>query len=131
MQQLKNLSILLTLAISVNITAQDAVKLNKDDKAPFTGILVTHEALDSLRKDVIERDGLKLINTSLNSTITMQEEIISRQNNQREILMNQNEKLAKSLNDERSMKTWERIGLVGLGILASGVAAVAFNKAYK
>jgi hypothetical protein len=131
MQQLKNWSILLILATSVNTVAQDAVKLNKDDKAPFTGILVTVEALDSLRKDVIERDGLKLINQSLNNTITLQEEIISRQNNQRVMLMDQNDKLAKSLQSERSMKSWERIGLVGLGILASGAAALAFNKAYK
>lgn len=124
-------SILLTLSISLNSFSQEAVKLTKDQPAPFTGILITFDDANNWRKDSVERDGLKAINESLNATIKLQDDIITRQNTQKTVLLDQNDKLAMRLGEAQSLGTWEKVGFIALGIAASGVAAIAFKKVYQ
>ena len=120
-----------SIALNVPSRAEDAVILQKNSPAPFTGILMDNTMVNDLRKASVERDGLVNLNASLTRSMTLQDDIITRQNNQKITLLDQNDKLALRLGEERSIGTWERIGFMALGIAASGMAALAYKKAYQ
>ena len=120
----------IALSLVSPIRAEDAVILQKNSPAPFTGILMDNTMVNDLRRAVIERDGLTSINESLKRSMALQDDIIARQLTQKGILLEQNDKLAVRLGESQSMGTWERAGFITIGILASGVAALAFKKIY-
>ena len=122
------ISLTLLTSLSLNTFAQDAVQLEKDQKAPFTGILITNAIGNEMRSAVIERDAFAKMNESLNKIVTSQDSIISKQNQQKTILLEQNDKLALRLGDERSMGNYERIGWFVLGIVATGAAGYAIGR---
>ncbi len=122
------LSSLITLSLSLNTFAQDAVPLESGQKAPFTGILISNPTANELRSAVVERDGLKSINSSLNITVKLQDDIIARQNHQKTLLLDQNDKLALRLGEERSVGTWEKIGWFTLGVLATAAAGYSIGQ---
>lgn len=98
---------------------------------PFTGILMTSDMANDLRKAVIERDAIKLQNDSLNKIVTMQDDNFLHQQNKVGILLTQNDQLAERLNESQSMNNWEKAGLVSLGIVAALVGAYGFKQATK
>lgn len=127
---MKNLLSLLMLSISLtSVKAQDALMLEKDQKAPFTGILIKPETVQDLRKAVIERDGLIEQKASYERTIELYKKNEELYTKKVDLLTTQNDKLALRLADEREIGTWERIGWVSLGIVATGIAVYGLKTA--
>jgi hypothetical protein len=120
---------LISLLISNIALPDDPTLLNKDQAAPYQGLLFSIGKANDLKNSVLERDSLLKINESLNKSITLQENIISKQNEKVDILLTQNDRLAKSLGDERVVGSWERFGYFLLGIVATVGAGFAINQA--
>ena len=122
----KKLSILLILLVSVPSSAfadDSAVSLDQNQKAPFSGILITTDQAQTLRKNTLERDDLKLINDSLNNQIKLYQSNETLYEHKSQILYDQNIKLTESLNTSRESGTLEKIGYFALGALATGLVA--------
>lgn len=113
--------ILISLLISTQCYA-GPVLLENGDKAPYQGLLFPVDEANKIRGELIEKDALVEINKSLNKSLDLYKnnELIYQQ--QKSILLDQNDKLAKSLYEERKITNWERIGLVVLGIGITGLA---------
>src|SRR5271167_4452065 len=61
---------------------QDAVYLNQNDKSPFSGYLLPADKLVELRNNTLERDSLKGQNDSLNTSLKLQDDVISKKDEQ-------------------------------------------------
>lgn len=122
---------LISLLISNIALSDDPTLLNKDQAAPYQGLLFSIQKANELKNTAIERDNLLKINESLNKSLSLQDDIINRQNQKVDILLNQNDKLAKSLGDERTIGSWERYGYVLLGVIMTVGAGFAINQAGK
>lgn len=80
-----------------------------------------NKALD-VRNRLIDLDAQLKINDSLNKQIDLYKGVNDIQNTNLNLVMQQNDRLAKSLNDDRAMTNYERIGYFILGVVATGVA---------
>lgn len=108
--------------------AEDSVFLKKDEKAPFEGFLLSEEKVRELRNTTIERDAYKSLNESYQKSTNFLKETLSIKDNQIQILLNQNDNLAKSLKEERSTSNLERIAWFALGVVGTGLAAYGIQK---
>jgi hypothetical protein len=120
---MRNWLIFSILSISINVKAQDAVMLEAGQKAPFTGILMVPSLAQDLRKAVIERDSLVVQKESYERSLALTKTITEANEKKISILLEQNDKLALRLGEERSMGNWERLGWLSIGIIATGIAA--------
>lgn len=111
--------ILAIILISNTVFAQEAVFLAKDQKSPYDGILMPQSLAAEFRIAVLERDTFKAENTSLKLSLTLQEEIIAKKTEQIGIVLEQNDKLAKTAYSERNLNNWERAGWFLVGLLAA------------
>lgn len=128
---LKKLLIFL-LIISSNIAlADDALYLNKDDKAPFSGYLMPKEKVLDLRNAVLERDTLRLQNDSLNVSLKLQDDIIAKKDQQLTLYGDQMDKMAKTAYSNESLSTWGKIGYIALGIGLTGLAISGVHALYR
>jgi len=105
-----------------NSYSNDVVYIDKGTSAPFTGYLFPPAKADSVRKELIEKDGLHLLNVSLTKTVELQKENINLYELRIKNMSEQNDNLAKNLYNERNVTNWERIGFFALGIVATGFA---------
>lgn len=108
--------LILILTLISNIAfAQNAVYLNKSEPAPFSGDLLTLDQTKSLYNDSLEKSSLQkqLDLTNQNNTLLEQE---------KQLLLDQNAKLIKTAQDEKSLSTWEKIAYFGGGILLTALA---------
>lgn len=110
------LSLLIVTSLSSN--CQDAIPIKQGETAKFTGILITSELSDDLRKAVIQRDSFQAQNESLNTIIKLQDDNFLHQQKKVTILLEQNDKLALRLGEERSVGKWEKITYFALGVAA-------------
>lgn len=129
---LKKLIKILTIITLINSYsfAQDAVLLNKDDKAPFNGFLLPQEKLQELHNNTLERDAFQKENESLNKSLNLQQTNLGLKDNQINILLNQNDNLAKALGSERTLNNWEKTGYFIGGIIVTGLAIKAAHDLY-
>lgn len=128
----KTLLILLIISslVSSNCFAEDKAQLlNKNEAAPYSGILLTLDQMQQLRKNTLERDDLTLINTSLTRQIDLYKTNEGLYNKKVDLLTTQNEKLYQNLYNEQKSSTWEKIGLIGLGFLASSLLSYGIYRA--
>jgi hypothetical protein len=88
--------------------SQDAIPIQKDTPAPFTGVLLPPDKAQDMKNTIFEKNALKKMNDSLNITINLQDDLINRKNNQITTVLNQNDKLAKTAYEERSMSNTEK-----------------------
>lgn len=84
-----------------------------------------------VRNKLVDLDSQLKINDSLNKQIDLYKGLNDIQKINLNLVMEQNDKLAKSLNDERSMTNWERIGWFGIGVLATVLTVYGVNQATK
>lgn len=115
---------LISLSINSNCfcdSGNDVIFLSKDQKVPFNGYLFTEEKTQTLKNSVVERDGLKLINTSLQKSLDLSNSNILLTNDKNKLLEDQNNSLATSLYKERSSSTLEKFVWFGLGIFCAGL----------
>jgi len=126
------LSSLISLTIISNqVWAEDSVFLNKDDKAPYSGYLLPKEKVLELRNNTLERDTLKLQNDSLNRSVTRQDGIIAKKDQQLTLYGDQMDKMAQVAYSAQSLNNWEKVGYVALGIIITGLAIKGAHDLYK
>ncbi len=113
--------ILISFLISIQAFA-DPISLSKDQKAPYDGILFTETKANEIRKELLDKDYLQLQNDSLNRSLDLYKSNENLYGQQKQLLLDQNDKLAKSLYQERMVTNWERLGFFLLGIGVTGLA---------
>lgn len=113
--------LVISLIFSTTVRS-DATFLEKGAKAPFEGILYTIEETQSFRKDLIERDYLKLQNDSLNRSVDLYKSNESLYQSQKNLLLEQNDKLAKSLYQERNLTDTQKFLYFMGGVALTGLA---------
>jgi hypothetical protein len=128
MQNLIKLLLLLTLLTSSAIAQSDPVYLEKDAKSPYTGLLFTVEESQALRKELIEKDTLVKINESLTRSLDLYRSNESLYQSQKNILLEQNDKLAKSLYSERQLSSTEKALYFLGGVALTGLAVYAASQ---
>lgn len=117
------LKILLISLIATNSFADnDVVSLLKGQPAPFDGLLFTIPKAEDLKRSVVERDNYKLLSESLERSIDLFKKNDELNNQKVNILLEQNDKLAKNLYEARSTSTAERVLWFGLGLAVTGMA---------
>ena len=119
---------LISLLIGNTALGLDAKYLPIGTPAPFEGYLLTVPKAKEIRQQLIEADDLKVLNTSLNKSLVLQKEITTLTEDKVKLVSDQNDKLAKSLMDERSVSSWERLIWFSLGIIGTGVAVWSIKK---
>jgi hypothetical protein len=119
---MKITSFLLVFLLSFSALAKDVTTIKKGDKAPYDGQLFTHTKAESVRKELIEKDQLKIFNQALKDTIAIQDKIIVNKTEQVGLLTEQNEKLVKQVEEAGHMSGFEKAMWFGLGIAATSLA---------
>lgn len=115
--------------IVTQVMAQEAVQpINKGSAAPFTGILFPEKDAQDLRKELIELDTTKLLNESLQKSLSLEHDSFDHQQAKINLLLDQNDKLAERVYKADSFSTWEKIGWFGLGILTTGLCFYGLKK---
>ena len=114
-----------------NAYADETSVLKAGQPAPFDGLLFTEEKAEQLRKDVIAKKTLEDLNLSLNQSLEREKANYNLSESKSNALIEQNIKLSKSLQEERSMTSLERIFWFGLGSVLTGAAAYGVVKTLK
>ena len=121
--------LILILACNTCFAADpDAVALNKNDPAPFSGVLLSNDKANQLKNTSIERDEYKLINDSLTRSVKLYRDNETIYDNKVNVLLQQNDKLAVSLYDARQTTMWEKFGYFFLGVAATTAAVYGVKK---
>jgi len=103
------------------------IPVNKGQAAPFTGILFTSEKANSIRLELIAKDGLVKEVESFKKTVELQDINLKIYKDMSNKLLDEQ----KQLIDAATMKTYEKYAWLGLGVLgafASVYAAGALKK---
>lgn len=123
--------LILALILIGNICHADyAIYLNQNDKAPHSGYLLSEDKVKELRNNTIERDGLKTINDSLTKQLTLTQQDSSLKDQKVNLLLDQNDKLAKTAYADHELNTWERVAFFVGGILVTGLAIQGVHSLY-
>lgn len=122
-------SFLMIVMVTSSAFAEPVTLLEKGQNAPFTGLLFDIPTANDTRKQLIELDGLRLINTSLNTSLVLQQNIITTEKSQVDLLIEQNNKLAVSLRSAESLNTYTKIGYFTMGLAAVLIGAYGIHKA--
>lgn len=124
------ISVISSLTWSQFSYADDAIYLNQNDKAPYSGYLLSEDKVKELRNNTIERDGLKTINDSLTKSLTLEQQNNSLKDQKVNLLLDQNDKLAKSAYADRELNTWEKVAYFVGGIVVTGLAIAGVHSLY-
>jgi len=125
------LTIVLILTIPSRSLAQQVVPIAAGTPAPYSGILMPEGVAKEAKNAVIERDTYKSVNESLNKSLNLSNQNFNYSENKVNILLEQNDKLAKNLQAERTVSDFQKIMWFGLGVLATGAAAYVGSKIAK
>lgn len=124
---MKNLLIsLIIVTISLNSFSQ-VVSLNKDDKAPYAGLLFTKEKADELRKELLDKDSLTAENQSLGKQIDLYKRKEDISTNQINELLDANTKLSSHIKDQNS--EYRPLLWFVIGVATSTLTVYAIKKA--
>ena len=119
---------LITILISQTALGIEAKYLPQGTPTPYEGYLLTPSKTKEIRQQLIDAETLKLINTSLTTTLQRQKDITALTEDKVKIVSEQNDKLAKALISERSVNNWERLLWFSLGVVGAGFAVWAVKK---
>lgn len=117
--------------LTTSASSNDVVILEQNEKAPFTGYLFTKEKAQSTRIKLIEgEEAIKLIPSYQRSLeLYRNNEAIS--DKKVNILLEQNDNLAKQLASSRSVSSFEKTAWFIGGILVTGLATYGASKLVK
>lgn len=121
----------LTFLIPKSSLAEDVVIVEKNSPAPFTGFLFPREKAQEVRIKLLENDRLNDMISSYNKSIDLYKKNEDVQNQKVNILLEQNDKLAKSLGDARTVSTFERVAWFIGGMLVTSAAVYGASKLAK
>lgn len=123
--------IALILILVVNnppIFADDPVIINKDDKAPFSGLLFSKDKAANLKNAVLERDALKQTNQSLQKSLDLRVDTQNQLETKVNLLSKDNDTLANNLRTERDANKYTYIFYFALGVIATSAAFYGARK---
>lgn len=110
------IKLILLLSLISNLAfAQNAMHLNKNDPAPFEGNLLTLETTKQLYNDSLEKNSLQKQLDLTNSNVNLLQQ-------DKNLLLDQNSKLLKANQDQKSLNDLEKVGCVILGIAITALA---------
>lgn len=105
-------------AVNNAIGADDAIFIEKNQPAPYSGVLFSERKATEIRSDLLESDKTKIKLESSFEKISTLSQIIELKNDEIDLYRTQNQKLIQQENTNKSMQyIW-----FGLGILATGAA---------
>lgn len=108
--------IITTNAFSADASLPDAIAIKKDTPAPFSGILLTHIKAQEVEKDLIDLDGTKSLNDSLQKSLDISQKNYTIETQKTAVLLNRNDALAKQVESSEATTNFERVVWVVLGI---------------
>jgi len=118
--------IFLTTTIALTISnlafAQNVIELNKGSPAPYNGYLFTPAETLKLKNTSQERDGFKLLNDSLTSSLNTSTEMVTELKTENNDLLTHNNQLSTDLQSARSTSEFTKVVWFALGIFATGFA---------
>jgi len=117
----------LTLILSLNSFAADAVKLNKGDKCPFAGTLLSPSASDKVVAALVNCAAVEATNDSYQKSILLYKQNETYYIKETSELKTQNTQLDTALQKANSNSTFVKILWFGLGVIVTG-AAVHISK---
>jgi hypothetical protein len=123
------------LILSISLIAgsrsfsQDTIYIEKDTKAPFSGILFTETKAREIKIQLEERDTFKLLNESYTRSLDLTISNMRLKDEQLDLVLKQNTKLSMALRDQKDFNTWERIGWFALGVVATSFAVYGVKQA--
>lgn len=118
---MKQIKFLLLVILTSNIALGDtnAIILNKDQKAPWDGVLLTKEAAAAQKNIGAERDSYKLLNESFKTSLDLETKNRQESDAKNVILKSDLENTTKALNGIKANSTWEKIGFFTLGVVVT------------
>lgn len=112
---------MLSLIFSTTIKANDVVYIQKDEKAPFSGILFSESKAKEIRSDLLEADKIRLQLQSSEFKYNNIQRIVELKNDEINLYETQNKRLIQAAQStEISNYVW-----FGLGVLATGLSVFA------
>lgn len=114
--------------ISSPVYAENAVYLEKDKPAPFTGFLITEQKAKEYQLTDIKLTEVTALNESLKKSLVLQQDVINLTNKKADLAVSGMERLSKQLYDERGLTSYERLLWFGLGVVAVGIAVYGAKK---
>lgn len=133
-QALKSLNLLLTLtflSFFASSSKAETVVLEQGNPAPFSGYLLDKETAQLSRIRIIEGDEAKKLNLSYVRSIERYQANELLYSTQVQTVLEQNDKLARSLRDSQGMGTWERIGWFVGGMVITSAAVYGASQLAK
>ena len=107
----------------------DPYRADKGFVLPQESWVFSPEKAKDVRNRLIDLDTYTKMNESLNKSLDLYKSNEELQQNKVNLLLEQNDKLAKRLGESQSLNNWERLGLFILGIAATVGAGFAIKKA--
>ncbi len=106
----------------------DVLYIDKGVETPFKGYLFPEAKALNFRKQLIELDTLKALETSYNKSIDLYKKNEDIYNYKVNVLLEQNDKLADAMYKAKDRGVWENRFWFGMGILVSGLAVYGASK---
>lgn len=125
---MKIVSLLILLVFSFNCYADQAVRLSKDQPAPYAGVLLSEGMADQMKKDLIEADYNKALIESYKKSVDLYKANELLYQSKVDLYSSQNDKLAESLQSERSVSNWGRLAWFILGVGATCLAGYSISR---
>lgn len=109
------------MIFSTIVNANDAIFVEKNQPAPFAGVLFTEKHAKEIRKDLIELDQKRILVVAKDQEIGSLHKIITLKSEEVNLYKKQNEKLVKYNDSAETMK----YVYFGLGVVVTGLAVYA------
>jgi len=123
--------ITIILLFSFSLFAEDAVVLKKGQAAPNDGILISQQKAQDIKNDEITMQSLTQLNDSLNKSLQLQSQISDLNQQKVNLLQDQDNKLAKALQDSQSVSDWTKVLYFSLGFVIPVASFYGVRQALK
>jgi hypothetical protein len=96
--------------------------LPKGSTTPYDGYLFTPDAATTAYKAEQQLPQYKLLNESLTTSLTLEQNNTKQETDEKQICMTDNQNLRTSLEKTKETSTLEKILYIGIGIVVTGLA---------
>lgn len=117
--------ILSLVLISNSVLADDSIAVTKGTPVPYDGVLLSNSKANELYKKLQDTTDL---NTSLYKSIDLYKIKDNYSNNEIQQLLDSNQKLSSTLNQQEQSQRTQEILWFALGVLATGLSVYAVKK---
>lgn len=111
---------MISLILSISSNAdENSIYIQKDERAPFSGILTNVERSKIVAVHLIERDAYKSLSESYQKTNELLKNNIDLQEKKVNILLEQNDRLFQELKNSENTSDLEKLLIFGLGVITT------------